>query len=570
MPEVEPSATSAGVPGRLLVAALALGTVAAQLVFRAADDNRLTSFAWVFAGVHPGRVYALVAAGILLAQLAASVPLPPRRPVAILFLVSYAVGACFWGEPDAIVDASRYFTQAKHLEVHGLGHFLAEWGRSIPAWTDLPLVPLLYGLVFRAFGESRVAVEAFTTLLFSGSVALTFLVGKRLWDEDVGLTAGAFLLAIPYLLTQVPGMLVDVPTMFFLALAVFAAVEAFQRGGAGRILLASAAVFLAFFSKYSAWLLLTVLPVIGIVVGRGGARRTLLTGSAIALASATLVAAAPLPSRDVYAEQIALLLGYQAPGLRRWGESFLSTFLFQVHPFLTAAAALSAWTALRRRDPRWLVAAWPVLLLLALQVHRIRYWIPAFPMLALMGALGLRAIRASETRRLVLGCAVASSLAVALGGFLPFLRSTSAANLKTAGEYLDTLEETRVEVFTAFAPDSEINPAVWVPILDLFTSKVVIHRPDPTARPPAARMDTSPLRFTWAHRNPAFYEAGGPSEGAAVAVISDDAARPLPEPLAARVAGHPLARTFTADEGVFEQKTEVAVYRAACAPVANR
>src|SRR5574341_279831 len=49
------------------------------------------------------------------------------------------------------------------------GLFLADWGKAIPAWTDLPLVPLLDGLVLRLSGESRTAVQAFTTLLFAGS-----------------------------------------------------------------------------------------------------------------------------------------------------------------------------------------------------------------------------------------------------------------------------------------------------------------------------------------------------------------------------------------------------------------
>ena len=39
--------------------------------------------------------------------------------------------------------------------------------------------------------------------------------------------------------------------LFFLALAVWTAIDALQRGGRRRILLASLAVFLAFFSKYS-------------------------------------------------------------------------------------------------------------------------------------------------------------------------------------------------------------------------------------------------------------------------------------------------------------------------------
>jgi hypothetical protein len=560
--EGEQGVTAAGKPERLLVSTVALGAVAALFVFRSFDDNRLTSWAWVFAETHPARLFGLVLAAVVVAQLAANVPLPRKRPGAVLFLASYAVAAAFWVEPEVIVDASRYFTQAKHLEVYGVRHFLAEWGRGILAWTDLPLVPFLYGLVFEVFGESRIHAQAFTTLLFAGSVVLTHRIGKTLWDEDVGFMAGALLLAIPYLLTQVPSLLVDVPTMFFFTLAIFAVVHAVQRGGgAGRIAFASAAVFLAVFSKYSTWLMLSVLPVSVWIVRRGGAPRALRTGAAIALASGVLVAAVMAWFRDAFSQQISLLVGYQAPGLRRWGESFASTFLFQVHPFLTVAAVVSAWLALRRRDGRWVIVAFPVLLLLVLRIQRIRYSIPVFPMVALMGAYGLQAIRTSEMRRLVVACAVFSSLVVGLYGYLPFLRSISLVNLKTAGRYLDSIDEKHVEVFTVSRSESEVNPAVAVPILDLFTAKKVIYSYETPSPSQMEKVKTSALRFTWELRDPGYYAPGDDEGGAAVAVISDDVGGPLPEHVAHRLEGYRLARSFRAYEGVFPYRTMVRVYR---------
>ncbi len=559
--EGEQGVTAAGMPERLLVSALALAAVAGPFAFRSFDDNRLTSWAWVFAGTHPARLYGLVAAAIVAAHLAARIPIPGKRQAAVLFLLSYAVAASFWAEPEVIVDASRYFTQAKHLEVYGVRRFLAEWGRGILAWTDLPLVPFLYGLVLEIFGESRVNVQAFTTLLFAASVVLTHRIGKALWDEDVGFMGGALLLAIPYLLTQVPSMLVDVPTMFFFTLAIFAVVHAIQHGGGvARVGFASAAVFLAFFSKYSTWLMLSVLPVSVWILHRGGAARALRTGAAIALVSAALVAAVMASSREVYSQQIALLVSYQAPGLRRWGESLASTFLFQVHPFVTIAALVSPWLAFKRRDPRWAIVAFPVLLLLVLRVQRIRYSIPLFPMLALMGAYGLQAIGTREVRRLVVTCAVLSSLAVGLYGYLPFLESVSLVNLKTAGKYLDSIEERRVEVLTV-PTESEVNPAVAVPIVDLYTKKKVTYSYEPPSQSRRERAMTSALRFTWELRNPEYYAPDGDEGGTAIAVISEDVGRPLPERIARRLEGYGLARSFRAYEGVFPYRTMVEVYR---------
>jgi 4-amino-4-deoxy-L-arabinose transferase-like glycosyltransferase len=560
--ETTPVRTSAFDPERLLVSLVALGTVAGLFLLRDLDDNRLTSWRWVFAGANPAALFALALGAIVLAHVAARWAVPRRASPAVLFVAACAVAACFRGEPEVIVDASRYFVQAKHLAVHGVRHFLSEWGREIPAWTDLPVVPLLHGLLFGVLGESRVHVQALTALLFAGTAVVTQRLGTALWGDEVGLAAGALLLAFPYLLTQVPLLLVDVPSMFFVALAVLAVTRAFQEGGAIRILLASAAVALALLSKYSAWVLLSVLPATGVVHRRArpGALRT---GAAIALASAALVAAVVLPRRGAYAEQLALLASYQAPGLGRWGEGFASTFLFQIHPFVTVAALLSVGMAIRRRDARYVVVVWPVLLLAVLRVQRVRYWIPAFPMLALMAAYGLRALPRPEIRRHVVACAAATSLVVASHGFLRFLERTSAANLQAAGAYLDTLDEPEAEVVLLSRPDAEVNAEVSVPILDLFTTKKLVHEPAEASAQARERARDSPLRFTWEWRAPPFYAPRGEPERAALVVVSDVPDPALPGAVASRVEGRPPPRVFAADEGVFAHRTFVRVYRAA-------
>jgi len=104
----------------------------------------------------------------------------------------------------------------------------------------------------------------FTTFLFSMTAIFTYLIGKMLWDSDTGFYGGILLLAVPFLFTQVPLMLVDVPTMFFLTFTIFAFIMALNRGGIW-IFISSFAIFLAVFSKYSTWLMLSVLVVVFLV-----------------------------------------------------------------------------------------------------------------------------------------------------------------------------------------------------------------------------------------------------------------------------------------------------------------
>ena len=407
-----PRWTSGVATAPLAHAAVMLLSLAAFLtlfVLRTQDDNRLTSWQWVFADADVFRITPILVGGLLLAYALARLPFPGRRPASVLFVLSFAVGALSWAEPEVIVDTARYFTQAKHVELYGAGYFLTEWGGQISAWTDLPLVPLLYGLIFSLLGEERIFIQVFNTLLFSGSVVLTYFIGKALWDETVGFYAGALLLGMPYLLAQVPLMLVDVPTMFFLTLAVFVTIQALEHGGTRLMALAAVAVTLAFWTKYSTWLMLSVLPVVFLARHWNGPRSVWLRAGALTAASGVLIGTVLLLNLDVILRQLELLQSYQAPGLRRWGESFTSTFLFQIHPFISGAALFSAYAAYKHRDARYAIILWLPLLLVLLEIKRIRYLLPMFPMLALMASYGLREIQDRAVRKYVVLCTVASS-----------------------------------------------------------------------------------------------------------------------------------------------------------------
>ncbi|MDP2156982.1 MAG: glycosyltransferase family 39 protein, partial [Nitrospirota bacterium] len=442
------------------------------------DDSRLTSWDDVFSVVQPLRTGVLLCISLVAAFIFSRSALIERKPVAVLFIISFAVSAMFWQEPEMIVDASRYFIQAKHLELYGVSYFFREWGNGINAWTDLPAIPFLYGSLFTVFGESRLIIQVFNTLLFSSSVVITYLIGRELWDKDTGLYAAMFLLGIPYLFTQLPLMLVDLPSMFFLMLSIYTFLLALRRGGT-LIALASLSIFIAFFTKYSAWLMLTVIPVMYAVElyknRKKGLDRYALRGMIVFFVSFFMISIVIAFKHDEIVKQIYLLISYQMPGLHRWGESFYSTYLFQMHPVIPALVAVSLFVAVRKRDTSYISVGWLVFIILALQVMRIRYIIMVFPLLSLMAAYGLGAIRDKMISRFIVYSTVAFSLTLALSGFLPFLQHMSAVNLRDAGKYLDSLDVAVVEVFTPLPDDFVMSPAVSVPLLDLHTKKKIVY-----------------------------------------------------------------------------------------------
>jgi hypothetical protein len=559
----------------LLVYLAAITALFLLYFLRLADDNRLTRWAWVFEGNAATRIYFPALGGAALAYLLSCTRFIEDRPAAWLFVISFATSAFFWKEPELIVDASRYFTQAKHLELYGAGYFIREWGRAVPAWTDMPLVPFLYGLLFKFFGEARIFVQVLTTTLFSLTVVLTYRTATELWDNrEAGLYAGLFLLGVPYVYTQVPLMLADIPSTFFFTLSVYTFVVAIKRGGI-RIPLAALALFAAFLSKYSIWLMLTTPGVVLAVYlfspetgatriqsnGRKYRMQCLLRAGSIMLLSASLAGAVFLYMGDVLTEQMRFLIDFQSPGLKRWGESLVSTFLFQIHPFFTGAAVLSLFVAIRRRDARVLITLWPIMLLLALQVKRIRYTLPALPLLAVAASYGLFALRDRETRRFVALCAASCSIMLALFAYAPLMQRMNCVNLKQAGDFLNSIPQKDVEVYIAPYAAPVLNPAVDVPILDLFTRKNILYNYEPEQQPSSEEVAVSPLRFTWEYKNPVYYRYN-PAQlsGSAVVVIAGEAGKSLPDKLQQRTKHFHFSKEFTVSDDMFMHQTLVTVY----------
>lgn len=532
--------------------------------FRSLDDSRLTSWEDVFSVVEPLRTGLLLCAGLGVAFILSRTALLEKMPSVILFLLAFAVSAVCWQEPEMIVDASRYFVQAKHLELYGSVSFSREWGNEINAWTDLPAIPFIYGMIFRIFGENRLSIQIVNTVLFSSAVVLIYRTGRELWDRDIGLHAALFFLGIPYLFSQVPLMLVDLPSMFFLMLSIYTFLLALRHGGK-MVPAAGLVICIAFFTKYSTWLMLTVIPVIYAAelyrIRKEGLDRYALRGMIVFFVSFFLISVLVAFKHDEIVKQIHLLISYQMPGLKRWGEGLVSTYFFQMHPIIPMFAALSIVVAVRRRNTAYIIAAWLVLVILVLQVRRIRYMIMVFPMLSLMASYGLGVVRDKMTARYIACAAAAFSLTLALSGFLPFLQHMSAVNLRAAGAYLDSLDVAGVEVFTPLPADYVMNPAVTVPLLDIYTKKEIAYRYAESDYPLPEDMQRSALRFTWTYKNPGFYqEDAGKYNRRAFVIISDNAAKQLPPAVLERINGLSEKRTFQIRDDIYRHQTLVTIF----------
>jgi hypothetical protein len=180
-----------------------------------------------------------------------------------------------------------------------------------------------------------------------------------------------------------------------------------------------------------------------------------------------------------------------------------------------------------------------------------------------MASYGLREIKDKEIRRFIVLCVITSSLVVGMFAYLPFVQKISTANLKNAGEFLDSIDEKNIEIFTLPQKEIAVNPAVSVPILDLFTNKKIIYHYESDFPLTREEIEKSPLRFTWEYKNPKYYAPENKvSEGdTAVVIISADINEILPEHIVQRIKGHHLSRAFSISEGLFSYRTMVMIYR---------
>lgn len=528
-------------------------------VARAADGNTFTSWRWTSTGPRTFRLVLVLLPALLAAAVAARVSLRVRAAPVLVACLAGAAVIPLWAEPETILDASRYLVQATHLERYGTAFFLREWGRGIEAWTDLPLVPFLYGLVLRAGGETRAFLQALDTILFAATVLLTSRIGRALWDDEAGLNAALLLAGVPFLLVSVPLLLVDVPAMFFLTLFAWTSIAAVRIGGAARVAACAAAAAAAALTKYSLWpLVLATSAAIAVAAGGERGRGAARMGAALLLAG--LAVGAVIAVRpDVFLHQVRLLATFQGPGLGRWREGLLSAFLFQAHPLVFTLALLGVARAAAARDRRFALAGAALLLAIPIASTRMRYALPLLPLVVLASSQGLAVVKDRGARRLVSLCVVASALVVAYGAYLPFLRGTSLANLASAGVYLDALPDPAVEVRVVPQRRSSGSTAAAIPLLAYATRKRIVCPDAWPVRGEDGATRTSPLRFTWEMSRPSFYSAAsapaGAGEAATVVVLSGEppGEEALPRGLRERA-------RFTATSGVFEYRTFVTVY----------
>ncbi len=281
-----------------------------------------------------------------------------------------------------------------------------------------PLVPIIYGLAMNLLGTSQLAGRAVTAVFALGTGWLTYLIGRRLFDRQTALLGALLLFSFPLVFRLGAAAMVETPLTFFFTLTVLLTLRLAERPSVGRLLVVGLAIGAGLLSKYT---MVFVLPLVfGIISVQGSFKQAVRYLGVMALIGAVLLAGWLLFANqmDVLERQLTTIWGYAGLVLTNdYGRRVLFETATNRLPSglgvynLPFLALGGLFVINRRRSADWILLVWilSVWLPLSLTLPDHRYFLPSFPAVALMAALGLQQVPKGTARGLLLALLFAAS-----------------------------------------------------------------------------------------------------------------------------------------------------------------
>jgi 4-amino-4-deoxy-L-arabinose transferase-like glycosyltransferase len=316
------------------------------------------------------------------------------------------------------VSENRSFSD--ELEIAAIARFIDEAGvaaffgryAEFP-WLGTrhpPLGPLMYGAVAGVLGPDLLALRLLSVACGVGLVAVTFVLGRTVYDRTTGLVAASLLVAMPYFVRLSGVAMFDVTLALLFTLTILlVASDSSRRLSRGLAL--GALIGTGLLLKYA---MLLVYPVV--VVWLAARRRLresfgmLMVAVAVSgsLLGAWLFFSSRLGVLDQQARQVQFFVSYATTHGRtlRWMlESLLTRLPSAIGVYLAPVLLYGVIGAWRRRDEAdvcLLLSVACIAVPLVLTLPDPRYFLPAFPLLAILGARAAREMPPTDSARLLL------------------------------------------------------------------------------------------------------------------------------------------------------------------------
>ncbi len=351
-------------------------------------------------------LYSLVAGGAVLALPIAPASGEKTHLLLLVSLVVLAVGVVYARDQRVWPDETLSRQVARIVAREGIGPLWAKYKQS--AWLAQqhpPLLIILYGLAMRAFGARLLVARLVTLFLAVMALWVAYFLGREFHDRQTGETAMLFLLSFPLFMRLGTAEMSDVPVMLFFSLALLLILRLLRRPSYRLALLAGLVIVAGLLVKYT---MVLIYPLLGgwFLASPAFRRRKRYLAVVLSISAAAGVAWLVFASRiGVLHTQVQTLASFATVVFRTdIGRRFLFEALTTRLPaalgvYNAPVIALGAWRLWRRHSRSdLLVALWIaivfIVLIVTLPDHR--YFMLAFPAVAVLMARGLNSVPAAR------------------------------------------------------------------------------------------------------------------------------------------------------------------------------
>jgi len=438
-------------------------------------DRSIFSWIRIIHYLNPGLIVSFVFASAVVAYYLSKVRLSGRvHPLALIVIALFCT-ILFFGLPQFNPDSAVYYAAANHLKKFGLINGLSTL--RLVGYASLPGYPLLLSLL----PDGYFPVQCMHSLIFICIPVFVFLIGRRLWNPQVGFFGGLLSLSTPIMLSNHYFMLPDVPMTFFLLVSVYAALKMADDKRWLIIFLPAALLTVSMKVMGLLYLVSVLLPLVAIRFWSSSHNKRFymkigVVSVVLFLASVVVIYSFPslkervtlkIHSLDPYDNLMRFLsIGSQDPS---------STLFYQVGFPQSLLFLAFIYFSLKHKDRRNLILySWILLSFIAAHDTRTRYLLPFFPAVSLAASNALQYIQDERSRHVILYFSCCMMLLVTLTTVPQIASEYTIRNLQSQAQAANALPGSTLGVYAYSEPIMDRDLHFLAAMSDYYASKDVI------------------------------------------------------------------------------------------------
>jgi 4-amino-4-deoxy-L-arabinose transferase-like glycosyltransferase len=170
-----------------------------------------------------------------------------KRLLVLLSIAAIFIGVFYAYHQHLWADENESFRVANIISSDGIrtAYLDSWWLRNHP-----PLIPLIYGLALKMFGAAPVYMRLVSVLFMTGTVCVTYFLGRELYGRDVGYFASILLLSFPLVIRVGASAMLDMQLAFFFCLALLLLVRLSKKPSLALACTAGVVLGLGLLTKY--------------------------------------------------------------------------------------------------------------------------------------------------------------------------------------------------------------------------------------------------------------------------------------------------------------------------------